>query len=96
MVYELFPNIFRILVILPVLFCNHVYDLLFSKGFGWCLDDEPSNHKYEYSTVLPGVIYDLDQQCKMRHGPSSGVCHVQWVLFVCLFSICFEWACQDF
>lgn len=58
---------------------NHVCDLLYSKGFGWCLDDEPSNHKYEYSTVLPGVIYDLDQQCKMRHGPSSGVCHVQWV-----------------
>ena len=57
----------------------HVVDLHFSKGFGWCLDDEPSNHKYEYKTVLPGVIYDLDQQCKMRHGPQSGVCHVQWV-----------------
>lgn len=60
--------------------CSRAYIRKFlNKGFGWCLDDEPSNHKYEYKTVLPGVIYDLDQQCKMRHGPQSGVCHVQWI-----------------
>ncbi|XP_065060422.1 A disintegrin and metalloproteinase with thrombospondin motifs 7-like [Rhopilema esculentum] len=60
--------------------CSRAYIRKFLfKGFGWCLDDEPSNHRYEYKTVLPGVIYDLDQQCKMRHGPQSGVCHVQWI-----------------
>eukprot|EP00794_Sanderia_malayensis_P010149 gene10149-11184_t len=60
--------------------CSRAYIRKFLfKGFGWCLDDEPSNHKYEYSSVLPGVIYNLDHQCKMRHGRQSGVCHVQWI-----------------
>ena len=45
-----------------------------SKGWGWCLNDEPAKHEFKYPTMLPGLLYDADHQCRLQYGPSSSHC----------------------
>ncbi|CAH3023459.1 unnamed protein product [Porites evermanni] len=52
---------------------NYVRRFL-NKGWSRCLDDEPAKHDFKFPTMLPGVIYDADHQCRLQYGPSSSHC----------------------
>ncbi|XP_015763336.1 PREDICTED: A disintegrin and metalloproteinase with thrombospondin motifs 7-like isoform X1 [Acropora digitifera] len=52
---------------------NYVRRFL-NKGWGRCLDDEPAKHDFDFPTVLPGMIYDADHQCRLQYGPASFHC----------------------
>ena len=45
-----------------------------SKGWGRCLNDEPAKQDFKFPTMLPGVIYDADHQCRLQYGPYSSHC----------------------
>lgn len=52
---------------------NYVRRFL-NKGWGRCLDDEPAKHDFKFPTLLPGVIYDADHQCRLQYGLESRHC----------------------
>ena len=56
---------------------------LFSKGWGGCLDDEPAKHDFKFPTMLPGVIYDADHQCRLQYGLESSHCTGMMVSCTC-------------
>ena len=56
---------------------------LFSKGWGHCLDDEPTKHDFKFPTMLPGVIYDADHQCRLQYGLESRHCTGMMVSWSC-------------
>lgn len=47
---------------------------LCSRGWGHCLDDPPPKDVIELPSVLPGVLYDMDHQCRLQYGASSVFC----------------------
>ncbi|GAB1294521.1 A disintegrin and metalloproteinase with thrombospondin motifs 7 [Apodemus speciosus] len=66
--------------------CSREYITRFlDRGWGLCLDDQPSKDIIEFPSVLPGVLYDVNHQCRLQYGPSSAycedmdnVCHTLW------------------
>lgn len=46
----------------------------FSRGWGLCLDDHPAKDIIEFPSVLPGVLYDVNHQCRLQYGPYSVRC----------------------
>lgn len=44
-----------------------------SQGWGKCLNNRPSK-LLEADDVLPGIIFDLDEQCRLAVGPYSSSC----------------------
>ncbi|XP_068910126.1 A disintegrin and metalloproteinase with thrombospondin motifs 7-like isoform X3 [Tenebrio molitor] len=46
---------------------------LFDNGLGDCLNDEPEISLYKGKEVLPGVVYDGDQQCRITM-PNTTLC----------------------
>lgn len=49
----------------------HFFD---SRDWGYCLDDEPSEHDFEFPVLPPGVMYDVDHQCRLQYGPDAELC----------------------
>lgn len=49
---------------------------VFSKGWGWCLNDQPGVDLQPKlpRRVLPGERFDADAQCKMLFGVKSTLC----------------------
>ncbi len=45
-----------------------------SRNWGDCLDDEPSDQGFEYPVLPPGVMYDVDHQCRLQYGPDAQYC----------------------
>jgi hypothetical protein len=45
----------------------------FSQGWGQCLNNEPRIVQ-PFDDILPGVIFDLDEQCRLAMGPQSNSC----------------------
>ncbi|KAF6076482.1 ADAM metallopeptidase with thrombospondin type 1 motif 7 [Phyllostomus discolor] len=66
--------------------CSREYITRFlDRGWGHCLDDPPPKDVIELPSVLPGVLYDMDHQCRLQYGASSvfckdmdNVCHTLW------------------
>ncbi|XP_056137689.1 LOW QUALITY PROTEIN: A disintegrin and metalloproteinase with thrombospondin motifs 20-like [Lampris incognitus] len=55
--------------------CSRKYITEFlDTGYGECLLDEPVGRPYELPTLLPGEIYNANQQCELMFGPGSQVC----------------------
>lgn len=50
--------------------------LNFSKGWGWCLNDQPAIDLQPKlpKRMLPGQRFDADAQCKMYFGLNSTIC----------------------
>lgn len=46
------------------------------NGLGDCLLDEPEVSLYKVADVLPGTVYDADQQCKILF-PGSSKCSTE-------------------
>ncbi|XP_060601173.1 A disintegrin and metalloproteinase with thrombospondin motifs 7-like isoform X2 [Ruditapes philippinarum] len=38
------------------------------RDWGYCLDDEPTSHSYEYPVMPPGTMYDANHQCRLQYG----------------------------
>ncbi|XP_053405061.1 A disintegrin and metalloproteinase with thrombospondin motifs 7-like [Mercenaria mercenaria] len=38
------------------------------RDWGYCLDDEPSSHEYNYPVLPPGTMYDANHQCRLQYG----------------------------
>ncbi|XP_014672606.1 PREDICTED: A disintegrin and metalloproteinase with thrombospondin motifs 7-like isoform X2 [Priapulus caudatus] len=36
--------------------------------WGSCLDDEPSDHDFEFPVIPPGAMYDIRHQCRLLYG----------------------------
>lgn len=45
-----------------------------SRGWGLCLDDRPSKDVIALPSVLPGVLYDVNHQCRLQYGSHSAYC----------------------
>lgn len=45
-----------------------------SRDWGYCLDDEPSEHQFNFPVLPPGVMYDIDHQCRLQYGPEAEFC----------------------
>ncbi|XP_053769353.1 A disintegrin and metalloproteinase with thrombospondin motifs 7 isoform X2 [Desmodus rotundus] len=66
--------------------CSREYMTRFlDQGWGQCLDDPPPKEVVELPSVLPGVLYDMDHQCRLQYGAASvfckdmdNVCHTLW------------------
>ncbi|XP_050996221.1 A disintegrin and metalloproteinase with thrombospondin motifs 7 [Acomys russatus] len=66
--------------------CSREYITRFlDRGWGFCLDDTPAKDVIDLPSVLPGVLYDVNHQCRLQYGPSSvfcegmdNVCHTLW------------------
>jgi hypothetical protein len=52
---------------------KHVDGFVSSNGLGDCLNDEPEISLYKGKEVLPGVVYDGDQQCRITM-PNTTLC----------------------
>jgi len=48
--------------------------VLNSRDWGYCLDDEPSEHPFNFPVLPPGVMYDIDHQCRLQYGPDAEFC----------------------
>ncbi|XP_021494389.1 A disintegrin and metalloproteinase with thrombospondin motifs 7 [Meriones unguiculatus] len=66
--------------------CSREYITRFlDRGWGLCLDDTPAKDVIGYPSVLPGVLYDVNHQCRLQYGAYSAfcedmdnVCHTLW------------------
>lgn len=45
----------------------------FRDNLGECLNDEPEVSRYEYPSMMPGVVYDANAQCLFSF-PKSKAC----------------------
>jgi len=48
------------------LFCS-------SQGWGQCLNNKPRTSQ-QFDDILPGIIFDLDEQCRLAMGGHSRFC----------------------
>uniref|UniRef100_A0A8C8TWN7 A disintegrin and metalloproteinase with thrombospondin motifs 7 n=1 Tax=Peromyscus maniculatus bairdii TaxID=230844 RepID=A0A8C8TWN7_PERMB len=66
--------------------CSREYITRFlDRGWGLCLDDPPAKDVIDFPSVLPGVLYDVNHQCRLQYGAYSvfcedmdNVCHTLW------------------
>ncbi|XP_041031299.1 A disintegrin and metalloproteinase with thrombospondin motifs 7 [Carcharodon carcharias] len=55
--------------------CSREYITRFlDRGWGLCLDDPPSKEAIELPSVAPGVLYDVNHQCRLQYGAHSVFC----------------------
>jgi hypothetical protein len=50
---------------------------IFSRGWGYCLDDEPADlgdRTFNYPVLPPGTMYDADHQCRLMYGSGAALC----------------------
>jgi thrombospondin motif-containing protein 7/thrombospondin motif-containing protein 12 len=45
-----------------------------SRDWGYCLDDEPSEHPFQFPEAPAGVMYDADHQCRLQYDHDSKHC----------------------
>uniref|UniRef100_A0A8C0ZZG6 A disintegrin and metalloproteinase with thrombospondin motifs 7 n=1 Tax=Castor canadensis TaxID=51338 RepID=A0A8C0ZZG6_CASCN len=66
--------------------CSREYITRFlDRGWGACLDDLPAKNVIDFPSVPPGVLYDVNHQCRLQYGAYSvfcddmdNVCHTLW------------------
>lgn len=44
------------------------------QGLAFCLEDEPQDHHFPAAEMLPGVMYNGDDQCRLRYRPDARQC----------------------
>ncbi|XP_054159564.1 A disintegrin and metalloproteinase with thrombospondin motifs 7-like [Oppia nitens] len=45
------------------------------REWGYCLDDEPTQHVFNYPELPAGTMYNTDHQCRLQYGPESKYCN---------------------
>ncbi|KOC66352.1 A disintegrin and metalloproteinase with thrombospondin motifs 7 [Habropoda laboriosa] len=43
-------------------------------SLGFCLEDEPQNYEFPRTELLPGVMYDADDQCRLQYNSDARHC----------------------
>lgn len=77
--------------------CSHIYELVFSRGWGFCLDDVPQKKGLKSKVIAPGVIYDVHHQCQLQYGPNATFCQeveVSLGILAPLVGMCRAWGLQ--
>jgi hypothetical protein len=46
----------------------------FRQGMASCLKDQPEDHHFPAKEMLPGVMYNGDDQCRLRYRPDARQC----------------------
>eukprot|EP00062_Callorhinchus_milii_P017437 gi/632969867/ref/XP_007901321.1/ PREDICTED: A disintegrin and metalloproteinase with thrombospondin motifs 12-like [Callorhinchus milii] len=55
--------------------CSKDYITRFlDRGWGYCLNDPPTEKDLKLPIVAPGVLYDVHHQCQLQYGPNSTFC----------------------
>ncbi|XP_048460414.1 A disintegrin and metalloproteinase with thrombospondin motifs 12-like [Rhincodon typus] len=55
--------------------CSKDYITRFlDRGWGFCLNDPPTQQELVVPTIAPGVLYDVHHQCQFQYGPNSTFC----------------------
>lgn len=55
--------------------CSREYITRFlDRGWGLCLDDRPAKNAIELPSSAPGVLYDVNHQCRLQYGAKSTFC----------------------
>ncbi|XP_064421805.1 A disintegrin and metalloproteinase with thrombospondin motifs 7 [Latimeria chalumnae] len=55
--------------------CSREYITRFlDRGWGLCLDDPPAKEVIEFPLVPPGVLYNVNHQCRLQYGAESSFC----------------------
>lgn len=55
--------------------CSREYITRFlDRGYGTCLDDPPARDVIPQPSLLPGVLYDANHQCRLQYGAGSVYC----------------------
>ncbi|XP_067827399.1 A disintegrin and metalloproteinase with thrombospondin motifs 7-like isoform X2 [Heptranchias perlo] len=55
--------------------CSREYITRFlDRGWGLCLDDLPAKEAIGLPSVAPGVLYDVNHQCRLQYGARSVFC----------------------
>ncbi|XP_043536523.1 A disintegrin and metalloproteinase with thrombospondin motifs 12-like [Chiloscyllium plagiosum] len=55
--------------------CSKDYITRFlDRGWGFCLNDPPTQQELVVPTIAPGVLYDVHHQCQLQYGPNSTFC----------------------
>ncbi|XP_069766264.1 A disintegrin and metalloproteinase with thrombospondin motifs 7-like isoform X2 [Narcine bancroftii] len=55
--------------------CSREYITRFlDRGWGLCLDDQPAKEAIELPSAAPGVLYDVNHQCRLQYGAKSTFC----------------------
>ncbi|KAL6256987.1 hypothetical protein P5V15_011923 [Pogonomyrmex californicus] len=44
------------------------------QGYGFCLEDEPQDHYFPVAEMLPGVMYNGDDQCRLLYRSDARQC----------------------
>ncbi|KAL8565304.1 hypothetical protein ACOMHN_001202 [Nucella lapillus] len=44
------------------------------RDWGYCLDDEPGHHDFQYPVLPAGTMYDADHQCRLLYGQDAALC----------------------
>nr|XP_034196361.1 A disintegrin and metalloproteinase with thrombospondin motifs 7-like isoform X1 [Osmia lignaria] len=45
-------------------------------GFGFCLEDKPYIHEFPSTELLPGVMYNADDQCRLEYRKDARYCDI--------------------
>ena len=45
-----------------------------SRDWGHCLNDEPTAPEFDFPVLPPGVMYDVQHQCRLQYGPQAQFC----------------------
>uniref|UniRef100_UPI00398F19DC A disintegrin and metalloproteinase with thrombospondin motifs 7-like n=1 Tax=Pristiophorus japonicus TaxID=55135 RepID=UPI00398F19DC len=55
--------------------CSREYITRFlDRGWGLCLDDLPAKDAIDLPSAAPGVLYDVNHQCRLQYGAKSVFC----------------------
>ncbi|XP_051896607.1 A disintegrin and metalloproteinase with thrombospondin motifs 7-like [Pristis pectinata] len=55
--------------------CSREYITRFlDRGWGLCLDDRPAKEAIKLPSAAPGVLYDVNHQCRLQYGAKSTFC----------------------
>lgn len=46
----------------------------FRQGLATCLEDEPQDHHFPAAEMLPGVMYNGDDQCRLQYRSDARQC----------------------
>ena len=55
--------------LISIAYCHFfIFFLFISRDWGYCLDDEPGEHLYNFPVLPAGTMYDADHQCRLQYG----------------------------
>ena len=70
-----------------------LFVLFISRDWGYCLDDEPGEHLYNFPVLPAGTMYDADHQCRLQYGTDETEICTDKEVWITLYEPCHEKTC---